>query len=74
MPGSLEELSKRERATFCNDYWQKEQHRVSPTAPTALMLCNWHLMCALLSAFAQQPKVPVAQWPKVSNARSACSG
>ena len=29
MPASLEQLSKRERATFCNDYWQKDQHRVS---------------------------------------------
>ena len=30
MPASLEQLSKRERATFCNEYWQKEQQRVSP--------------------------------------------
>ena len=29
MPASLEQLSKRERATFCNDYWHKEQQRVS---------------------------------------------
>ena len=32
MPASLEQLSKRERATFCNDYWQREQHRVSSTS------------------------------------------
>ncbi|CAL5220117.1 g2070 [Coccomyxa viridis] len=29
MPASLEQLSKRERATFCNDYWHKEQQRIS---------------------------------------------
>ncbi len=29
MPGSMEHLSKRERATFCNDFWQQENRRVS---------------------------------------------
>ena len=29
MPGSLEHLSKRERATFCNEFWQQENRRVS---------------------------------------------
>ncbi len=29
MPGALAHLSRRERATFCNDYWQHEYHRVS---------------------------------------------
>ena len=32
MPTSLEQLSKHERATFCNDYWQREQQRVSSTS------------------------------------------
>ncbi|CAK0785211.1 Calcium-transporting ATPase 3, endoplasmic reticulum-type [Coccomyxa viridis] len=29
MPGALANLSKRERATFCNDHWQEENHRIS---------------------------------------------
>ena len=37
MPASLEQLSKRERTTFCNDYWQKDQHRVSSTLPLQLV-------------------------------------
>lgn len=28
MPGALSNLSRRERATFCNDYWQHEYQRV----------------------------------------------
>lgn len=35
LPASLEQLSKRERATFCNDYWQKDQQRVSSTSYAA---------------------------------------
>lgn len=33
MPGALANLSKRERATFCNDHWQEENHRVSLGLP-----------------------------------------
>ena len=33
MPGALANLSKRERATFCNDHWQEENHRVSRGLP-----------------------------------------
>ncbi|KAK9918863.1 hypothetical protein WJX75_007624 [Coccomyxa subellipsoidea] len=29
MPEALAHLSHRERATFCNDYWQHEYHRIS---------------------------------------------
>jgi hypothetical protein len=28
MPGALSNLSRRDRATFCNDYWQQEYQRV----------------------------------------------
>ena len=40
MPGALANLSKRERATFCNDHWQEENHRVSlglPQPPEGLV-------------------------------------
>lgn len=45
MPGALAHLSRRERATFCNDYWQHEYHRVPKAAllntqkPTMLSAC-----------------------------------
>ncbi|CAL8471661.1 g11203 [Coccomyxa elongata] len=29
MPGALAHLSRRERTTFCNDYWQHEYHRIT---------------------------------------------
>jgi hypothetical protein len=35
MPEALAHLSHRERATFCNDYWQHEYHRVSRFHPQA---------------------------------------
>ena len=35
MPEALAHLSRRERATFCNDYWQHEYHRVSRFHPQA---------------------------------------
>ena len=41
LPASLEQLSKRERATFCNDFWQKEQHRVRSAYPAVRHGPSW---------------------------------
>ncbi len=67
MPASLEQLSKRERATFCNEYWQKEQQRVSLDALTPLLYrsCGTSQRGALLPWLGRgQGKLPDKEGPQ----------
>ncbi len=32
MPGALAGLARQDRATFCNDHWQRELHKARPPA------------------------------------------
>ena len=35
MPGALAGLARQDRATFCNDHWQRELHKARRPAPRA---------------------------------------
>jgi hypothetical protein len=41
MPSALSQLSRQDRATFCNDYWNQEYRKAGPPSPNpAPPLCS----------------------------------